>query len=711
MTNLAPEPNWSDVRQLEANEYATGGAGGNMNEQALALTARTGYLDKYTASPYRTGKVYGLNERVQLESGDIVKSTVANNTANPNTDMTGWVKINDASQIIDASGKTQQEINDARVISIKDYMTQAQLKDCLLEDPVLNHSDAFQRAVDAAIAKKTQGIFIPFDRGEIYNLNQTVNLNVGGFTIKGNRNPSYFRDSSGWRGYIRAPETVTEFFNYNNGAGAGVYLSDQLVVDGIAAIGNDRVDGTKRVQTLVAHDANNNGPHRGILFNRVSAHGFNSVLDIVEGNPTNNISAATVVFENGCVFQNNNATGRANGRTFGLRVSGIQSENGSKFAGRWDGPVTICDNMLEGQSNVIDIDANQTSLIIENNYMEFAAGDFFARLKGTTQNCVFDERPNFVSTINSTDFYLLNGNCKVISNGQYQTRSDRKSLLTLNQATLVYGSKFNGACYTGVNRNANPTDGFFGWTDPKPLNMAPNAVTNKNLGVDILKTPFGVTKTGLSVTGDSAYLSVDKSYAIGDVVLFTALVKINGKFSPTINLYNQAFSSLGSISQLATQETGVDDWYVATWCRATTIAGTGVRAKFSIGINNLYVAAIGMDVIPQSEFKTFNGVIRAPVQIFNPYIRTTTDIEQDRSVTFGTIAAGSTATPTTKNFTLTLDNVRQGDDVRINVVGDLLGTNLSWSVTSDNTITAILSNTQASEKAIGTLPIKIRVIK
>ena len=104
MTNLVPDPNWSDVRQLEANEYATGGAGGNMNEQALALTARTGYLDKYTASPYRTGKVYDLNERVQLENGDIVKSTIAENTANPNSDMTGWVKINDASQVIDASG-------------------------------------------------------------------------------------------------------------------------------------------------------------------------------------------------------------------------------------------------------------------------------------------------------------------------------------------------------------------------------------------------------------------------------------------------------------------------------------------------------------------------------------------------------------------------------------------------------------------------------
>ena len=34
---------------------------------------------------------YGLNDRVMLENGDIVKSTVANNTVNPNFDMTVWV--------------------------------------------------------------------------------------------------------------------------------------------------------------------------------------------------------------------------------------------------------------------------------------------------------------------------------------------------------------------------------------------------------------------------------------------------------------------------------------------------------------------------------------------------------------------------------------------------------------------------------------------
>lgn len=54
---------------------------------------------------------YPINKRIMLANGDIVKSTVDGNTNDPNLDMTGWVKVNAASEIFDASGKNQQEIN------------------------------------------------------------------------------------------------------------------------------------------------------------------------------------------------------------------------------------------------------------------------------------------------------------------------------------------------------------------------------------------------------------------------------------------------------------------------------------------------------------------------------------------------------------------------------------------------------------------------
>ena len=54
---------------------------------------------------------YLKNARVMLANGDIVKSTVDRNVNDPNVNMTGWVKTNAASQIFDASGLSQQEIN------------------------------------------------------------------------------------------------------------------------------------------------------------------------------------------------------------------------------------------------------------------------------------------------------------------------------------------------------------------------------------------------------------------------------------------------------------------------------------------------------------------------------------------------------------------------------------------------------------------------
>lgn len=65
----------------------------------------------HVALPFKAGKSYALYERVQLNNGDIVKSTIDGNTNDPNVNMTGWVKVNSAGQIWDISGKNQQEIN------------------------------------------------------------------------------------------------------------------------------------------------------------------------------------------------------------------------------------------------------------------------------------------------------------------------------------------------------------------------------------------------------------------------------------------------------------------------------------------------------------------------------------------------------------------------------------------------------------------------
>ena len=65
---------------------------------------------------------YLPNARVMLANGDIVKSTIDGNMTDPNSDMTGWVKTNSASQIFDESGLSQQEINDTQRARNEQYI-------------------------------------------------------------------------------------------------------------------------------------------------------------------------------------------------------------------------------------------------------------------------------------------------------------------------------------------------------------------------------------------------------------------------------------------------------------------------------------------------------------------------------------------------------------------------------------------------------------
>ena len=69
------------------------------------------------ALPWMPDIEYELYAPVTKSDGTLVQSTVAGNKTNPNVDMTGWVAFNanKASDILDDSRLTQQEVNDGRV--------------------------------------------------------------------------------------------------------------------------------------------------------------------------------------------------------------------------------------------------------------------------------------------------------------------------------------------------------------------------------------------------------------------------------------------------------------------------------------------------------------------------------------------------------------------------------------------------------------------
>ena len=107
MTDINPTPSWANVRQLETNEYATGGLNGNMNEQAKSLAGQNMYSRLYAGLPFDpvfTAQVGGfpIGGKAALENGDIVQSLLANNINNPEaTNLAGWVNLTKTGDLID----------------------------------------------------------------------------------------------------------------------------------------------------------------------------------------------------------------------------------------------------------------------------------------------------------------------------------------------------------------------------------------------------------------------------------------------------------------------------------------------------------------------------------------------------------------------------------------------------------------------------------
>lgn len=79
---------------------------------------------EYVPLPFESQKTYKVNQRVTLSNGDIVKSTVAGNTANPNTNMTGWYNFEGDQKLFNS--RTQRTVQSFGAVSGQDC-TQALL--------------------------------------------------------------------------------------------------------------------------------------------------------------------------------------------------------------------------------------------------------------------------------------------------------------------------------------------------------------------------------------------------------------------------------------------------------------------------------------------------------------------------------------------------------------------------------------------------------
>jgi hypothetical protein len=575
-------------------------------------------------------------------------------------------------------------------VSVKDFGA--------VGDGVTDDAPAVQLAVNHAISSGVRRVFFPFSQRERYRLASKINIESSGFALIGDVLPRYDPENGG---YIFGDAGVTSLFDYGNGRSD--LGSTQFVADGLAFYSS-----TGLTQNAIIFTQNNNGPHRGFLVRNCAGKGFANIVkfDVPTGT---NLTVATVDVQSS-VFRGNTNVVNTVERAFGLRYVGNQSEQGARITGFWDAGVTIEDNMLEGQTNPINIDSNSPSVTIQNNYFEAVGGDYIARVKGTV-NAALDVKPNYVSDILCTDLYRVEGSVRVNEDDMLTDPLGRKAALTLLNGTFTPGSNVSGRAYIGT----TTTTGLQGFVDPlRMFGIRPStAVVKQDLGTEALSTPFGETKTGAVVTGFAAtYQSLTATWNAGDVLVCCALVRVQSGEAPYFNIYDEVYGQPGiSCGQVGIRPIQDGKWFLMVAAEAASSGGTTCRFRFGTNgtassptATSLYVAAVGVHVVPAADFVSFNSVSRAFVQLFNPFVPEK-PLEGSKTYDPPSLADGAGTTTT-----VTVTRAALGDFAEASFDQDLAGITVTAWVSATNTVTVRFQNESGGplDLASGTLRARVR---
>jgi len=339
MTDINPTPSWANVRQLETNEFATGGPNGNMNEQAKSLAGQNMYSRLYaglTFDPVFTAQVGGfpIGGKVALENGDIVKSTIDGNTNDPNVDMTGWVFAN-------------YDVYSPNAITLQNNIK---------GDGVSNDSIGLNSlADDVDLNKKDKLKFSSYNNN--YHLESTVVIQEPTGLI-GDKPATYDRGmgkNGGW--FLLGNNVGTAFDLGNNRTYSTVYDKAQKTSPNTADFWTIKNIGIKtdvgvpkRTQNGISFTNQHNGAERGVYISEVSMKSLDKCIHIAEQtNPNYWVTVATLNVNNSVLTESNYGV-YAKGRSYQTAIEGNQIEQNyeASIYGNFDGTFRAVNNIIEG---------------------------------------------------------------------------------------------------------------------------------------------------------------------------------------------------------------------------------------------------------------------------------------------------------------------------------------------------------------------------
>lgn len=423
----------------------------------------------------------------------------------------------------------------------------------------------------------------------------TVSVTNPGVRIFGDQSATYNR-GPGKQGWLTGRAGLTRFFDLGASRTTG-NPADQWQVDGLSF----KQASAAPVRTIdgISFTSRTNGPDRGAIIRDTSFIGLRDAIT------TENPDIATVLASlniEGCVFQGCRSALNAKGHIFGLRFVGNQCEqnigNGASgvIGGFINGPVTITDNMLEGQPNVISIDVppvtgNRPSAQIARNYFERNGGDYVIRFRCNAPGASLEVGPNFLQTVDASDYLLFEGGTGAVAleNHDPFPLTIKDSNLRIQYGSRPFNSRVRGYEVRKLSRAfhtpeivladfANLVDDTGGWAHAFPG------------ASDTAMTPFGVR--GISAGG--AELSFRMSVAAGDLMCINVLMRVREAVAGAFAIYirNESLAHVrggGAVSNLPTELRG--RWALVSLPFIAQAAASTLRIRL-VALSGSYPSAI-----------------------------------------------------------------------------------------------------------------------
>lgn len=572
-----------------------------------------------------------------------------------------------------------------------------------ISNGVTDASYVSQLIANICDSEKKRHLYVPNWGGSFKWVSPVVLINPG-VRIFGDQSATYNR-GTGKDGWLLGQAELVRFFDLGASRTTG-NPADQWQVEGLSL--KQAVGVTARTIDGISFTTRTNGPDRGANIRDMSFVGLKDGITIE--NPDISTVIANLNVE-GSVFTACESAVNAKGRVLGFRFVNNQCEQNvgtnGVIRGALDGPVTITDNMLEGQSNAIVFDGNSAGpqAKIENNYLEANSGDYvikFAPSSAGTATLTLGN--NYISPGSYTDFLdFVRGILIENHNKTYQ-----RPTITLASA----GSKLSGRFVHKATGAAADVAKICCIAESQHAGRNPIGFVNKatNGGVTAV-TPYGVTTNAHSFIGTAGATQgaiSGSAFTTSDVVVCVALLKATSSSDVTIGYYNQASVNImpgagtHNVLYSASGDPTLNDsyWHIACCAFKPSADGTGVRFRFGSGLSgDLTVAGWGYYVIPAASIYTRNGQPRVDCEIWAPLPVT----ELRGSVTYDPPSLADGAGVTT---TLTITGAALGDYVdSISFSNDTQGVAIVGWVSAANTISISFQNKTGSavDLASGTL--------